>query len=1240
MSLSKLSIRVALLLVCGVFFAVAAQAQFRAGIEGTVTDLTGAIVKGAKVTVTSQETGASQEATSNDEGFYSVSHLAPGLYTINATLAGFKNKVIKDVQVKAEETSGVNLVLEPGAATEQVVVNGDTLPTLDTEDASLTGTITKQQIEDLPEFRGDPFELLRLTPGVFGTGARTAGGDSANLPGYNGPGGSGRGIFQVENAVQVSANGSRVEANGYQLDGVSTNSQGHGGSSVITPNTESVKEVKIEVSPYSAENANGAGAIVEVVTQNGTNNFHGSAVLRTQSPGLNAFQRWGGPNGGSPNRDNLLLHSYLGSLGGPIWKNKVFAFFSFEHLKLAGNVSRQSSWEETSQWVGNLPSGSLGAKIFAVPGSGFTNPKILPVTGVSTANPDGTGGTSCATLGLSVSTTTCQDSSGLFGTKVVTGGIDIGSNTTNPGCDPAIPGYICNPVGGGLDGSPDVALVEYDTRGDNISTTQFNGRIDYNVTQKDSVAFSLFTVPLTKTFLPGGWVDGRQYNTFNTDGKNETASLLYTRTINPNLINEARMNVTRWYFDELKSNPQAPFGIPQVTIVLPGDCCNNKFGAGFPFGPGVFYQTKYVFRDTLSKVYGTHVLRFGGEISKEQNTNVSTGDARPRYDFNNLWSFANDAPNDEGGISFFPWTGATTYNPKTGVPTDFRKYFRVSTYSFFGQDTWKLKPNLTLTLGLRYDYFTPLGEKFGNLSNLALGQGAAALTGAKIKTGGDFTNPDRNNFGPQLGINWSPRNTFGHEWNNRFVLRGGVGVAYNRVNGSQLWNSAANPPSFVRAGVAGNCAFDTACAARQQIVYAFSSGGVKSFSGYPANPSVNLTFDPTTGLPQPTSQFFTPPDITGAVQNLATPYTWHYSMEGEYDLGHDWVAALSYQGSQSRKYMRSFDYALLDQRPVVPGTTTPLINRVTMFRTDVNSHYNALLARMTHRLSHGLLFTGSYRYSKSVDQCSGDEGCNQTYPWDQRFETGPSDFDVTHSFTANALYELPFFKGRHDWLYTVAGGWKLDAILTLSSGFPWTPTTNVCQSAGAGLDQLCVTRPAAYLGGAGSDFSTSNFQKVGGNFQGFSTTPSTCTMATFLTCQTKYFTVVEITSSGSIPIPGVGRNSFRGPRYTGFDMSFGKRFTLPKMRVFGENAGFELKANAFNIFNKLDLTPFGFNSGSTNLGDFRNCDNADPNNLCPPGAFIPPGSNMGRFFHTNQRFGQAAGALGGRVFEFIGRFSF
>lgn len=1155
----------------------AAHAQYRAGIQGTVTDSTGAVVMGAKITVTNQETGASQDVTTGDSGFYSALHLAPGPYTVTASLTGFKTKVTKDVQVAAEAIGGVNLVLQPGAVTEEVVVSGEAAGLLQTEDASLSGTITRQQVENLPQFRGDPFELLRVTPGVFGLGARSSGGDSANFPNYSGVGGSGRGVFQVENAVQVSANGSRVEANGYQLDGVSTNSQGWGGSSIITPNSESVKEVKIEVSPYSAEDSHGAGAIVKVVSQSGTNNLHGSAVLRTQSPGLNAFQRWGGPAPAAPNRDSLLLHSYLGSLGGPIIKNKLFAFFSFEHLKLAGNTNTERNWVETSQLVSLFPSGSLAAKIFAVPGSGFTNPKALSST--------------CANLGLVSGTVNCQD---------LPGGVDLGSNTGSPGT------IVNSANGGGLDGSPDVQFLQYSSKGDNIRTTQYNGRIDFNATQKDLVAFSLFTVPLTKTFLPGGWIDGRQYDVFNTDGKNETAALLWTRTINPTAINEARANVTRWYFDEIKSNPQAPFGVPIVNITIP----QNGIGAGFSLGPGVFYQTTYVFRDTLSKVHGSHVLKFGGEIAKEQNNSANNWGARPTYDFNNLWSFANDAPIDQG---------FGTYDPRTGVPTSFRKYIRVSTYGFFGQDTWKAKPNLTLTFGLRYDYFTPLHEKFGRLSNIVLGTGANTLLNAKIKTGGNFSNPDRNNFSPQLGFVWSPKSVIGHEFNDKFVLRGGIGVAYNRVQENLILNATGNPPDFVATS------FPTS-----EVVYGFSSGGIHSFGGFPANPAAILTFDPATGLPQPTSSHYSAPNINGTIRNLATPYTWHYSLEGQYNLGHNWVGALSYQGSQSRKYARSVNDALFFAIPMglntITDQTVPLLNQVNIYQTDVNSHYNALLARVSHQISQGVTLSANYRYSKSTDQCSSDQTCHQTYPFNQTTETGPSDFDATHSFTANVLYELPFFKGRHDLLHTFAGGWKLGGILTLSSGFPFTPTFKYVGAACSLLktsrgfnDDNCIVRPAAYLGGAKSNYSTSTFQKAGGNF------PGPLTGSGFV-----YFTPAVDPRTFTIPpAPGVGRNTFRGPRYTGIDMSFGKRFTLPKIPVFGENAGFEIKANAFNVFNKLNVNSFGFNSDSTTIGtgDFG----TDPNN--PLGPLLYQVS-------SNANFGRATGALGARVFEFTGRFSF
>ncbi len=722
MSLSKLSIRVVLVCACAALLVGTAHAQFNAGIQGTVTDSTGAVVKGAKIIVTSQETGASQEMTSNDEGFYSVSHLAPGLYTINASFTGFKGKVITDVQIKAEEMSGLNLALDAGAVTEQITVNGDTLPTLQTEDASISGTISQQQVQELPQFRGDPFELLRLTPGVFGLGARTSNGNAANLPNYAGTGGSIFGIFQTENSVQVSAGGQRVDANGYELDGVSTNSQRHGGATVLTPNEEAVKEVRVDVSPYSSENGHNAGAIVKTITQNGTNNFHGSFGFRLHSPGLNATQRWCGPTctpSTANARDNILSREYLGSLGGPILKNKVFAFFSFEHMRTSGS-NRSQSWVETPQFISGLRTGSIAAQLFAVKGSGFTDPTVLPST--------------CAILGVN-DTNFCRD---------VTGGVDIGSPTGSAGtvvanpttCPAGVPG--CLSTGGGFDGVADLQHIEYSGKPDTINATQFNGRLDYNATSKDTISFVVFRSPFLKTFLPGGWVDGRQYNAFNTDAQHDTATLLWTRTISSTLINEARANVLHWYFDELKGNPQAPWGLPTDNIPIP----NNGLSAGFFSGPGIFHEATYAFKDTLSKVHNSHVLKFGGEFTREQNNDKNAWGAHPTYDFSNMWSFVNDAPSHQG---------TSTYDPKTGEITAFGKYVRVNSFGFFGQDSWKMRPNLTLSLGLRYDYWTPLHDKLGQLSHVVLGQGANTLAGAKIVQGGNLSEPDRNNFGPQIG---------------------------------------------------------------------------------------------------------------------------------------------------------------------------------------------------------------------------------------------------------------------------------------------------------------------------------------------------------------------------------------------------------------------------------------------------------------------------------------------------------
>jgi hypothetical protein len=208
------SLRVVLGALIAAGLASAAAAQFRASIQGTVTDASGAVVAGATVTVTNQETSKSQQVTTSDEGFYRVTGLAPGRYTVSAEVSGFKKQVLQDIVVNAEQTEGVNMTLEAGQVSEAVTVSaGESATRLQTENANVDRAITTREILRIPQAGRDPYELIRLTPGVFGSGARSATGEAVNLPNTTGPGGSSTSIFQVENQVPVSANGQRVSAN-------------------------------------------------------------------------------------------------------------------------------------------------------------------------------------------------------------------------------------------------------------------------------------------------------------------------------------------------------------------------------------------------------------------------------------------------------------------------------------------------------------------------------------------------------------------------------------------------------------------------------------------------------------------------------------------------------------------------------------------------------------------------------------------------------------------------------------------------------------------------------------------------------------------------------------------------------------------------------------------------------------------------------------------------------------------
>src|SRR6266404_284753 len=353
------------------FCALTTYAQYRAGIQGVIVDPQGSVVEGATVTLTSKETNISKTTTTDASGGYNFLSLAPGHYAITVEKAGFKKNSLEDVVVAAEQTQAVNIALEVGEVTQSVTVTAELAPAIDTETGQISGTLSDKEIQSLPSFGRDPFQLLRLAPGVFGDAAHNNGGGSQNTPGSAGPGGSSAtsSIFATENQVQINANGQRNIANSFQIDGVEVNSLDWGGAAIVTPNEESVKEVRITSNQYSAENGRNSGAQVEVVSQNGTNQYHGSLFIKIDRPGLNAFQKANNPN--SVQRVTNRFNQIGGSVGGPIIKNRLFGFFSYETLRNS-SVNTGTAWVETPQYLQAVgaKTGFISGDLLSFPGEG------------------------------------------------------------------------------------------------------------------------------------------------------------------------------------------------------------------------------------------------------------------------------------------------------------------------------------------------------------------------------------------------------------------------------------------------------------------------------------------------------------------------------------------------------------------------------------------------------------------------------------------------------------------------------------------------------------------------------------------------------------------------------------------------------------------------------------------------------------------------------------------------------
>jgi hypothetical protein len=476
---------------------------------------------------------------------------------------------------------------------------------------------------------------------------------------------------------------------------------------------------------------------------------------------------------------------------------------------------------------------------------------------------------------------------------------------------------------------------------------------------------------------------------------------------------------------------------------------------------------------------------------------------------------------------------------------------------------------------------------------LSFGSGSSLLTGITLHTGIGAWTAQKLNFGPQLGFNWSP-----DYFQSKLVVRGGFGLNYNQEQIANSNNYDGNPPGT-------NYISNSSKSPTQinpDVVYAVSSSPTNIF-GFPANPNAITTFN-SAGLPAAGGA-----NLGGLPGHMPTEYSEHYSLDIEYDLGHMLVANVGYEGGLGRHLLYNYDATALGEIQGAPQN--PLVNSVNTFGSSGTSNNNMMLAGLKHQFSHTFSAEAQFTWAHSMDTDSGPYS-RDAYLYNPGYSYGRSDFDVNKSLKVFGVWQPVIFHGGHAWEEKVAGGWSLSGILTLHSGFGWTPVYTAphqiyCNTCNYGYENL---RPH-YLGGAGNSTSNDAF-KTGSNFPNSGAANTGTNNDQF---SNNYFEVPNYadaitdnpgqSTTNFIPPPGLDRNTFPGPGYRDVDFTIAKAFGLPNMRVLGENAKIEFKANMLNAFNLLNINP---SSLSTNIG--------------------------------NSNLGQASSALGSRVVDIQARFSF
>lgn len=971
--------------------AVTGLAQVDTGtVVGTIKDASGAVVPNATATATNVDTGIKTAVKSASDGNYVITPVKIGRYSISAEAAGFRTEVRQNIVLDVQQTIRLDFSLRVGSVTETTNVTGDA-PLLDTQDASLGDVVASQQIEQLPLNGRRYTDLATLTAGVTKITEGPVDGSSSPTNGNAG------GNFSV--------NGTRGDQNNFILDGIDNNSNDNGDLAILS-SVDAVAEFKIQTSNYSAEFGRSGGGVVNATTKSGTNQFHGSAWEFLRNEALDAAQYgFGTAQPKAPHKQN----QFGVTVGGPIVKDKVFFFGDYEGTRIHSaqtDITTVPTQKETTGDFSDLLNPVVQTGLDGLGRPIYQGEIYNPAT--TRTAPNG----STVRDGFGFDVTTGQPIQGQA--NIIPGGMSqLGLNYA------ALYPVVTTPGGGNY---------SVNALGTN-RVDQMDVRVDENVSSKMQL-FERFSLSQSQRFQApvfSGIADGGNYNTGNRPLTTRGFVLGSTNVISPTLVNSLRVGFNRSHY--IANIPTYGQNQPPAGLQFPGVPNNpsvnglTHFGfSGYQgLGEPLFTPTKSTSQviqvsDTISYVRGRHLLKAGPQIRFDQFNLLQIAQPRGNVQFTGQFT-AVDPGNQQGsGNAIADMLLGFPISARISTVTAFHN--RQHSYGAFVTDTYKAAQNLTLDLGLRYDYATPFYEADNRESNFDYTTGKIIPAGTPGYPK-NLANVDKADFAPRIGLSYNPFPS------RPLVVRAGYGrfFIFNEIRTGDPLQLDYNLPFFFEPSFQSD-----------GLTPAMTPGGtpVTLATGFPP-------LNPTQALSGVTSQDWR--QHTGVYDE--------WNLDIEYQLPGNVLITPAYVGTKGTHLQ-----SLVDRNQIPTPQPTfnqalrpyPQFGPFTSIENRGNSTYHAFQLKAEKRTGHGLYFLSAFTFSKSIND-QPEICCNAPWPqnsYNLAAEKGLSDFDNRKRWVTSVDYALPVGKGQkfldHGGPMDLAfGGWHLGGIITFRSGFPFSP---------------------------------------------------------------------------------------------------------------------------------------------------------------------------------------------------------